>query len=522
MLLSIVAHARAGALGRARAMFAEAGLERIDDDPAVLSVKGRLLKDEALAARGRERKRLYRESARAYARAAEIDGASYPLINAATLSLLAGERNQSQTLARRVLAIKNESWETAYWRAATRAEAELLLGDSEAAKRSLGDAVGRAPQAYEDHASTLRQFGLILDALHGNKQWLDAFRPPRCLHFAGHMALSPGRAALEREIRKQVADERIGFGYGALAAGADIVIAEALLEAGAELHLVLPSAVKAFRAASVASSGGAWARRFDDIVERASSIRSVANEIGPLSPLAIRLAAEVAMGCAAMQADILQTEALQLLLLQRRTESVPSASGVIARTWRESGRRQHILVAPRRGGSRVTTSKRADRPERLAAVLRIESSQRDRELFARHSLPLAARVLRNRRDAIGPPRWTGDAIVAAYATPRVAAETALALAAAGGDSATLRIAADYGIVRLAKDPFGGAPVLLGAAASRPAEILLSTPDSAIHASETFAAALCAGSAAGRPRAEYVGDLPSGEPANSIRLFSLCR
>ncbi len=331
-ILSIIAHARAGAHARAKAMFAEAGLERVDDDPAVLSVKGRLLKDEALAASGRERKRLYRESARAYARAGELGGASYPLINAATLSLLAGEQREAELLARRILAADAGEAETPYWRAATRAEAQLLLGDIEAAQRGLKDAIACAPQAYEDHAATLRQFGIILDALRESKDWLDGFRPPRSLHFAGHMALATARGALEWEIRKRIAEERIGFGYGALAAGADILIAEALIEAGAELHLLLPAAVNAFRTASVARSGAAWAKRFDVVIERACSIRTIGHGNAPLSPLGIRLAAEVAMGIAVMQAEALMTEAVQLLVLDRKAEmrSTRSASGRIA------------------------------------------------------------------------------------------------------------------------------------------------------------------------------------------------
>jgi hypothetical protein len=520
-LFPIIAHARAGALGRAKAMFAEAGLERVDDDPAVLSVKGRLLKDEALAAKGREQKRLYKESARAYARAGAIDHASYPLINAATLSLLAGERAESQRLARGILATDAEEAETPYWQAATRAEAHLLLGDIEAAKTSLKDAVACAPEAYEDHASTLRQFGLILDALHENKQWLDAFRPPRSLHFAGHMALATARSALEREIRNRIAEERIGYGYGALAAGADILIAEALVETGAELHLILPARAEAFRAASVARCGAAWAKRFDAVAERASSVRAVGHADHALSPLAIRLAAGVAMGSAVMQAEMLMTEAVQLLILDRKTgaQSAKSASGAIARAWRESGRRQHVLTMPRLKRN-ARAPRRAERTERLAAMLRIDGGGMGADEFAKHVLPRVAQILAASPGPAVAPRWTGEAVVAAFDTPAAAAEAALALAVSLKNRAELRIAGAYGIARLAEDPFGGKPFLAGGAAGMPAQILLSTADSAIHVTEDFAAALCAGPAAGRPRVEFIGEMPAdGDP---IRLFSLKR
>jgi tetratricopeptide (TPR) repeat protein len=524
-LVSIIAHARSGALERAWAMFAEAGFDRINDDPAVLSVKGRLLKDQALAAAGRERRRFYKESARAYARAHEFGGASYPLINAATLSLLAGDRRESERLARRVLASDFQDAETDYWRAATRAEAQLLLGEVEAAKTCLKEAINCAPRAYEDHASTLRQFGLILDELHEDKQWLDTFRPPRSLHFAGHMSLAAARGALDREIRRRIADERIGFGYGALAAGADILIAEALLETDAELHLILPANVDVFRAASVARCGFAWARRFDAIAERSCSIRTVTQGAGSLSPLAIQLAAQVAMGSAVMQAETLMTEAVQLLILDRKTGTQPakSVSGTIARTWRESGRRQHVLTVPRlRTRDTTQAPARSNRAERLAALLRIDPSRAGADQVTKYLLPHIARTLAARPARATTPRWTGEAVVAAFDSPTAAAEAALSIAATVKDRAQLRIAGDYGIARLVVDPFDGKPFLTGAAAETPTKILLSTPDSAIHVTEDFAAALCAGPAAGRPHVEFIGEVPVDETGFLTRLFSLKR
>lgn len=524
-LVSIIAHARSGALELAWAMFAQAGFDRMTDDPAVLSVKGRLLKDQALAATGRKRKRLYRESATAYARAGEIDGANYPLINAATLSMLAGERKEAERLARRILSASEEEAETPYWRAATRAEALLLLGEIEAARNCLKEAIDCAPRAYEDHASTLRQFGLILDELHENKQWLDVFRPPRSLHFAGHMSLTASRGALDREIRKWIAEERIGFGYGALAAGADILIAEALIEAGAELHLILPAATNLFRAASVARRGTAWVRRFDVVAEHACSIHAVSRNDDPLSPLAIRLAADVAMGAAVMQAEMLMSEAVQLLVLDRKTgmQSAKSASGAIARAWSDSGRRQFLLAAPRlRAQNSAQAQKRADKSEQLLAVLRIDLSHAAPDDCFRHILPRVAKVLTSDTRPAVAPRWTGEAVIAAFETPTAAAEAALRIGETLGCAAQLRIGGDYGITRLEKDPFGEVPFVSGAAAAAPAQIILSTPRSAVHVTEDFAAALCAGPTAGRPRVEFIGELPMDAGQPSIRLFSLKR
>jgi len=168
------------------------------------------------------------------------------LINAATLSLLSGDRGRAEEIAREVLdriAREPDEPETPYYRAATEAEALLLLGRRDEARAMLEAAVAAAPRAWEDHASTLRQFLIIQDVLGGDRAWLDLLRPPRSLHFAGDGAA------------EAAADPDIGFGFGALAAGDELAAAEALLARGAELHVVLPSDPVSFAAAFVDPEG---------------------------------------------------------------------------------------------------------------------------------------------------------------------------------------------------------------------------------------------------------------------------
>src|SRR5829696_8669981 len=229
----IIAYARAGASQFAWERFVAAGYDRMTDDPAALGVRGRLLKDRALAGEGAERRRLFGEAAAAYRGAAALSGATYPLINAASLSLLSGEDGQARALARQVLdridADPGEP-ETPYYRAATRAEALLLLDRDGEARAAFDEAVALAPRAWEDHASTLRQFALILAAQGRDSAWLDTHRPPRSLHFGGHMSFDAKvvrREHLDEKIAAVLEEEKVGFAYGALAAGADIIIAEA-------------------------------------------------------------------------------------------------------------------------------------------------------------------------------------------------------------------------------------------------------------------------------------------------------
>ena len=116
-------------------------------------------------------------------------------------------------------------------------------------------------------------------------------------------------------------EENVGFGFGALAAGADIIIAEALLARGAELHAVLPGGAEAFAAVSVDPFGKAWRRRFDAVLAMAETVRPV-RPLGAAPDAAmIGLADEVAMGAALMNGRRLESSAVQLLVLDSAAET---------------------------------------------------------------------------------------------------------------------------------------------------------------------------------------------------------
>lgn len=312
---SILALARSGAIGQAWSAFNDAGLSDIADDPAVLTLRGRLLKDRARAADDPAgRARLFGEAAAAYAAAARLAPASYPLINAATMALFAGDEPRARTLAGEVeamLASGRDHGETPYWHDATRAEALLLLGRHDDAQSALEAAIRHAPQAWEDLATTLRQFRLIEEFRNADTGWLARYAPPASLHFSGLIGISDSDRIAAGRIEDAVERLQPGFAYGAIAAGADILIAEACLARGAELHAILPVDVETFRACSVAPYGEGWARRFDALLEQVASVHVVAPH-EPLSGAAIELAAHVAAGCAIRNARQMESTAKAL------------------------------------------------------------------------------------------------------------------------------------------------------------------------------------------------------------------
>lgn len=318
IISQILALARAGATGRAWDAFVTDRLDEYTDNPKILTLKGRLLKDRARAAHGQTRAKLFWLSAEAYADAAALKPDSYPLINAATMLLFAGQADHMRVLANEVLALIQTGigrGETPYWNEATRAEALLLLGDIEAAKTSVAEAVSLAPQAWEDHATTLRQFRLILTFRNEDSTWLLPHAPPPSLYFGGMIGLSPNDGDAKRAIVDAVADAKAGFGYGALAAGADIIIAEALVNSGAELHVILPVIPSLFKTMSVDPFGAEWSDRFDALFETAASVEIIDGGQA-LSLAAVDVAAQAAKGRAIYNAERMGSTAAGLRVLE--------------------------------------------------------------------------------------------------------------------------------------------------------------------------------------------------------------
>ncbi len=515
-LLEIIALARSGSHALAWRMFVEGGYAALTEDTAVLAVKGRLLKDQAAQAYGEDRRRLLLQAAAAYARSAETGKATYPLINAATLWLLAGEPARSQELARQVLArveANPDEPETPYYRVATRAEASLLLGRTEEAQSTLAEAIGLAPRAWEDHASTLRQFALILAAQGSDNGWLDPLRPPASLHFGGHMSFrSEARPTpLTGKIAALLAEERIGFGYGALAAGADILVAEALLACGAELHLVIPGGIEAFAALSVDPFGAAWRRRFDAVRDRAETIRDVA-PVGIQPDLAmIDLADEIAMGAALGNARRLASEAVQLLVLDDAAEE-PGHRAATLWSGTAKGRRRRVLVAAREdvGTPAAVVSAGA---QRCLATLAIRLLTVDESA----GLQTIKTMLYQGVSPTIPASYTGEVVLISYASTGAAVEAATALMRAM--AADIAVGGHYGICEISPDPFSGGTRVIGRTLTIARAAAASALPGTVCVTEDFAMALEVADSH-RFQSEFIGELVDPETAGPIALCAV--
>jgi hypothetical protein len=523
--------ARSGALDRAWALFREGGYDRASEDSAALAVKGRLLKDRAWRASGAARVELLARAGASYAAADIHDPQPYLLINAAACRALAGDQRGATAAADAVLdriAPGKIVAETPYWLCATRAEALLIKDDVTGAQAALQEAYSHDPDGYEDHAVTLRQFSRLITVLGGDKTWLDGHRPPTSLHFSGHLGIDEGASDVLRDaVDAILIQDNVGFGFGALAAGSDIVIAEALIARGAELHLTFPAAVDDFCRLSVAPYGAGWVPRFEACLAGAKSVRIAAQvDAEAFEPLATALASDLAMGAALLNARRLESKAIQLLVIDEGDG--PYGGGkATARdggAWLTTGETQRVIRQPRSNAvapSSAMAEGRADR--RLFAAVMLQFSGLDAlgdGAFARafddEIAPFLTRI-QETDDAAVRTQPCGNGRILAFADCQAAALFGRHLAdLSPPDGFPLRIAGHYGLFLCRDD------MLIGSALSALEDLVAATHDGTFTVSNAFATALQIAGGADRFDAQYVGDciLRSDDAGTSLFTISV--
>ena len=541
----ILALARMGDVERARELFAAYALDR-SANPHERAIGARLLKDRALALpEGAERTAALREAFDANHAIYEASGDSFPGINAATLALLAGDAGTAQRIATALLADPAVDAEGDYYLAATKAEALLILGRTEAL-----DAVLRGPAVAgsDDHgarSTTRRQLAMVarhlgLDAAAG-EALLAPLAPPRVAHFAGHMfaADDAAEARIRAEIDAVLDEEKVGFAYGALASGSDLIVAEAALARGVELHVVLPFEEEDFLAQSVLPGGESWLPRYRACLSRAASvtIASLMEFFG--DPAQYGYGSRIAMGLARLRAHHLGAEPIQIAVWDGAPAAGPAGTGADVAAWQDEGGRSRI-VAPGDVDRKLTRPPprvQADHERTLAAILFTDfagfSSLKETALpaFWDGVMRVVAGVLeRHDGEVVCRNSW-GDALYAVTRSAEAAARIALELqdALARFDSATLgldgaggmRVGVHYGPAWKTTDHITGRTTFYGTEVSKAARIEPVTPPGAVFVTEPFAAILALESG-GDFACRYMGRIALAKKYGDYPMYRLMR
>jgi class 3 adenylate cyclase len=533
---AVLALARAGSTEEARRRFDEYGLAEVDAED-IAALRARIVKDAALAADGDERRREARRSAELYGEIFARTGGYYPAVNAATLSMIAGDAERARALARQALELVGRG-EGDYYAAATEAEARLLLGDVEAAREALVRAAGEHKGDYGAVATTRRQLRLVCEATGADEEILVALSGPGVVHYCGHLI---GRlpADAEDSVAKSIADavtrHPAAYAYGSLASGGDILWAELLLAQGVELHVVLPFARAEFVETSVAPAGPRWVERFERCLAAASSVSYATEDAFLGDDVLFRYGAELAMGLALLRAHYLDTEAMQLAVWDGAPADGEAGTAIEVATWQRRGG-PVTVVSP--NGRRVTPQHAGPSPSgrvvraMLFADIKGFSKLSDEQLprFADRVLGAFASVLEGRDDVLYRNTW-GDGIYVVLTEAAAAGECALALQdameevdlAAEGlpQHLALRLAGHLGPVFHVHDPVVQELSFMGSHVSRTARIEPVTPPGSVYVTEQFAAALVL---AGQDEfvCDYVGHMPAAKDFGQLRMYRLRR
>jgi len=550
---AVLALARSGANKTARRLYSKYELEQKQGED-IAELGARLAKDLAWRSEGVERKDKAAIAAKAYENAYTQGGGYYPAINAATLKLIAGDTEGATALARRVLADiaelpPTDNHQEAYYRAASEAEALLLLGDSTAARAALERAAAVHDEDLSARAVTRKQLARICETHGFDMGLLDVLAARRVIHYCGHMISPPGQAGrfvaeTELEAVQYIAsyleEADPGFAYGSLACGADILFAEALLARGAELNVVLPFNVEEFIKVSVLRGGSTWEARFRSCLERATSVNFATDDSYLGDDPLFTYATQLAMGLALLRARNLDAKIEQVALWDGGPPAGVAGTAVDVGFWKRLGHEQTIIASP---GSLSSGNKEG--PEKLASTGGTpETWRQNRALlfgdikgFSKlkdHQVPvfvnkvfgcLAEVVEASDPSVLFKNTW-GDAVFLVVSDASAAARLALGLQEAMSalplaelglpDFISLRLGGHFGPVHSGFDPLLNGPNVFGAHVSRAARIEPITPPGEVYISEHFAAQIAL-DPKGEFVCEYVGEQPAAKGYGNLRI-----
>lgn len=465
------------------------------------ALEARCLKDLALDSANRE---ALLTAAQAYQSVYRRFGGYYPLINAATLTLLGGDHGRAQALARDTLA---EATDSNYWSQVSRAEALLILKDVEKAATVL-EAASASPVPPSDLATTKRQLSRICAANDMPASVLSSIRIPSVLYYRAGAAAGDDTSPPDPDIQSQIRTLNPGFAYGSLANTGDILIAEALLDMGVELNVVLPYRADEFARACIPPG---WSARFDSCIRRATSLSFVLDNDVLHHECVLAMSARQAKGLAHYRADKLAS-AVVCLADQNDDNGATIDPAIVAVQEADATRSivpRCLLFADVKGFSKL--------PER------------DMDAFVRRFMGAQAKAIGRFGFDIDYRATAGDGIFLVFRTPLLAAECGLAMQQAVGDfdrhlygigaDLQLRIAIHYGPVHPVHDPILDRPSFAGREIIRAARMEPITPPGEIFVTEQLASALFLAGAADY-RCDYVGILPSAKSFGSFRMYSI--
>ena len=565
-----LALARSGATERANA-----SLEKLrkagQADEETLGMLARTYKDLASQTGSRiEKKKFLRRAAKIYLEAYERTGGYWSGINAATMNLVTGRTKRANELAKKVRKQCSKSLSAgcgdAYWLLAVLGEAALILRDWTEAEKWYRRAAERGAGRFGHLQSSRRNAHLILRYWKEETSKIDRYLSvPPVVVFSGHMIDEMHRVAprfpaslepaVARALRHKI--DRLGpcFGFASAACGSDILFLEAMLDAGAEIHVVLPYNKEEFIRDSVAFLPNSnWRYRFERLLQRAAQCVTASTQKLKVGDVSYDFCNELLLGLARTYSLRLETALIPLAVWDGFSGDGPGGTASAVRKWRATGYKPEIVnlaaISPnlntRNPGRKTNRANKAASSKtresrgftsRIVAILfadavgfsRLTEDQIPR--FIRHYLGAIAQLSRKFREGIIAKNTWGDGLYLIFSDVGLAGKFALDLA----DLVTsmrwteeglpgelsLRIALHAGPVYEFRDPITGNRTYGGSHVNRAARIEPITPPGQVYASEAFAA-LSAVRCPDSFVCEYVGQTPLAKSYGTFPAYHVRR
>ncbi len=562
--LHVLSIANAGGLTHAVELF---GHHKLDDVVAldVLTLKARLLKDQALAAPDATTKRvLLRKAAAAYEQAISFPGAEnayYPEDNAAQLFLLAGEAGRAVLHANNVLKqLRNlpSGGDDERWQLASQLNALIICGRHGEVSGLVNELACAFSTDWAGAATTIEHLDRLAKYQGVDTAWLDQLRPPPIVMYAGHIIMPAGQAGrfqsdaeelVTSKIKHQLGNKQFGHAYGSLAAGADIIFAETMLSQGRNITAVLPCAEDDFIKTSVAPSGDSWVNRYTEIIRNKNTEIIAATDEPLLADDGLfAYCARICMGLTVLRAQHLKTTAEQVAVWDGEPARGPAGTANDVALWHRKMspdlRRQQTIIpldgeaAALPGAAVVKEEEQLQKETHRRAARAVLfgdfagfSKLRDSQIpgFATHVLGTASKVLNQYTDEVLFRNTWGDGLYIVTKRAREAAIIAVemqdALAAFPyaehglPDTLKFRIGGHLGPVFQMQDPVLERSNFFGSQVSHAARIEPVAPPGATYVSGYFAAAL----ALDHPeefKCDLVGTINLAKKYGATRVFAL--
>ena len=543
---AVLSLARAGNTKRAINLFGEFFPPNFDAPDQftmveIGSLNGRLQKDIGLNRIGKSALEHFVVAAQAYQEVFDATSDIYPGINAATLWLWAKDKMKARKIASQCLACeaKND-----YFDMISRAEVYLVLGNVDQAELMIGLALKHLP-AVDKRASAYKQMIRICDCLSISKVILQPLRPAPILRYLGHMPWAELDEGTERRLAKQIVTQIIscapGSAFGSLAAGADILMAEAFIDQGIELNIILPFSIDKFIEVSVLPFGQNWVERFSKCLAAASSVKFSCETDQLVDATVFQYCSLFTMGVVAMEAGNIGANAIQLAIWDEDSVAKPGGTTQDVYLWAKTDNAQILiskagnLFVPIKSDEEIVLADQTSDGRENRAVLFGDFagfsrlSGLDLKVFYMEILSVVANEICPYQNSILSKNTWGDGLFIVFEDVASAGNAAHAISLALSNYLTtqkaalkklqLRIGLHAAPMTRIINPITELTTFVGSEISRAARVEPVTPPGTIFVTEAFAA-MAALENKNDFRCEYMGQVSLAKSAGVSPIFRL--